>query len=324
MGRSPEAIIEYIMNDFVICFNAVVPVFLYMLIGYGARRIGLLTIQHVTVFNRICFNLFLPVNLFNCIYGSDFSQAVRPRLIVFAVVGVLLAALLSLPAAAAFTKQRSQRGVTAQALFRSNFVLIGLAVAENLLPGESVAAVAVLSAIIIPIFNVLAVIILSVYSGQSIEYRDIGLKILTNPLIISASAAVLLLLLSIHLPTSLRTTLNGLGAVATPLTLFLLGAFFYFDNLDIYKHLLCVICIGKLLLCPAVFLTTGYFLGFRGVEFAGLIGIFATSTSVSSCAMAQQIGGDDKLAASAIVMTNLLCPLTMFGWSILFKALGAF
>ena len=81
---------------------------------------------------------------------------------------------------------------------------------------------------------------------------------------------------------------------------------------------------GRLVLVPGIFLTIGALLGFRGVEFAGLIGVFASSTAVASFTMAQQMGGDAELAGDIVVVTSALCPFTIFGWSLLFKSLGMF
>ena len=60
------------------------------------------------------------------------------------------------------------------------------------------------------------------------------------------------------------------------------------------------------------------------MEFAGLIAVFGSATAVSSFTMAQQLGGDDELAGDIVVVTSVFCILTLFGWSFLFKSLGAF
>ena len=118
--------------------------------------------------------------------------------------------------------------------------------------------------------------------------------------------------------------MNAMSAVATPMMLFLLGAFFHFDSLGRFSGQLTLITLFKLVIIPGVFLTLGYFLGFRGMEFAGLIAAFASSTAVSSFTMSQQLGGDAELAGGAIVVTALFSSLTLFLWCLLFKTVGAF
>lgn len=211
-----------------------------------------------------------------------------------------------------------------QGIFRSNFVLIGLYIAETLVPDGSVGSVAVLGAIVIPLFNVLAVVVLSLYGGGRVSFRSIFIKVLKNPLILSTAAGLLCLWLRVPLPRFVQTAVRQMAAVSTPMMLFLLGAFFRFDALSRYRKQVVLGASMKLLVMPAIFLTLGYCLGFRAMEFAALLGVFATSTAVSSFAMTRQLGGDVELSGALIVVTSALCPFTLFLWCFLFKSLGAF
>ncbi|MCR5088754.1 MAG: AEC family transporter [Oscillospiraceae bacterium] len=312
------------MESFRVSINAVLPLFLYMTAGYIAKLCGLLDEKDIFKFNKVIFNVCLTTNMFRAVYNSELNTAVRPMLIAYTVVGVLLAYGIGLALAKIFSKQRNQRGVMVQGIFRSNFVLIGLAIAGVLVPNESTAPVAILSAIVIPLYNVLAVIVLSVYGGEKIRSGEILIKILKNPLIISTAMGILCLTLNIRFPEAVETAINGLSAVATPMMLFLLGAFFHFDSLKNNIKQLAVVAFFKLIGIPGIFLTLGYALGFRQMEFAGLMAAFSSSTAVSSFTMSQQLGGDAELAGDIIVITAVLSSFTLFGWCMLFKTIGAF
>lgn len=78
----------------------------------------------------------------------------------------------------------------------------------------------------------------------------------------------------------------------------------------------------RLLIIPAVTLLPAAALGWRGVELASLIPVFASSTAVNSFTMAQQMGGDAELAGNIVVATSALCAVTLFLWCFLFKTLG--
>ena len=60
------------------------------------------------------------------------------------------------------------------------------------------------------------------------------------------------------------------------------------------------------------------------LHFGTLIAVFASSTAVASFVMAEQMGGDAKLAGNIVVVTSACASFTLFAWSLLFKALGAF
>ena len=187
------------MGNFQICLDATAPLLLYLAAGYLARRLKQIDSQDVSRFNSVVFNFFLTVNQFKSIYFSDLSTAVRPGLILFSALGVLTSCGIGL-ALSSKLLPREQRGVMTQGIFRSNLVLIGIYIAETLVPDGSVGSVAVLGAIVIPLFNVLAVVVLSLYGGGRVSFRSIFIKVLKNPLILSTAAGLLCLWLRVPLP----------------------------------------------------------------------------------------------------------------------------
>jgi len=310
------------MENFLICLNAVLPIFLLIMLGYLASRLGFLNRDDVKKMNRLMFRLFMPVLLYYNIYQSDLHSAIRPRLIAYAVFGVFAAFFLAVLFVRRTFRERAQRGVAIQALYRSNFVIIGLPIARSLMGDADMGPVAVLMAIVIPLYNVLAVIVLEYYSGERTKPGRMLLDVLKNPLILGSAAAVLTLLLKLRLPGSVVSTLGQVAQTASCFMLVLLGAFFRFDGLRRHVRQLWIICTGRLVVVPGIFLSLAALLGFRGVELASLIGVFASSTAASSFPMAQQMGGDAELAGDAVVATSALCSFTMFLWSLLFKNLG--
>ena len=217
-----------------------------------------------------------------------------------------------------------RRGVVMQGIFRSNYVILGLPIAQALLGDHELGPVSVLIAIVVPMFNVLAVFVLERFRGGNVKPGEIAVQVLKNPLVVSSALGIAVLLLGIRLPPILEKTVSGLGTIATPLQLFLLGAFFRFEGLGRYARALTAVTTVKLVVTPAIFLSLAAVLGFRGVEFVALLGIFASPTAVNSFTMAQQMGGDAELAGDIVVSTSVFSALTMFGWIFLFKTLGIF
>ena len=154
--------------------------------------------------------------------------------------------------------------------------------------------------------------------------KQVALQVAKNPLVVSSALGVIALLAGLKLPGVAEKAVSGLGAVATPLQLFLLGAFFRFEGLGRYVRALSAVTTVKLVVTPAIFLSLAAVLGFRGVEFVALLGIFASPTAVNSFTMAQQMGGDAELAGDIVVSTSVFSAVTMFLWIFLFKTLGVF
>ena len=312
------------MSNFEVCFGAVFPLLAIMAVGFTARKIGLLNNKDVEKMNSVVFKVFMPVLLFKQIYTSDLSSAVRPRLLLYGAVGVLTAFALGMLVARLLIKDRSQRSVVIQGFYRSNFVIIGIPIASSLLKGQDLGAVSIMLAVIVPLYNALGVIVLESYSDKHETPLHILLSVLKNPLIIGSAIGVLFLALGWKLPELIESVVNSMSSVASPMMLFLLGAFFEFGRIRQHLFPLAVASLGRLVVVPAIFLPLGALLGFRGVEFAGLIGTFASSTAVASFTMTQQMGGDAALAGDIVVVTSALCPLTLFCWCMLFKTLGMF
>ena len=313
------------MDHFLLSANAVLPMFLTLAAGYISQKAGILTREDVPRFNRVAFRIFLPCLLFYNIYTSDLSSAVNPGLIAFAADGVLLVFLFSFLYARFLVKKEDWKAVIAQGMFRSNFVIMGIPIAQALVGQDNIGSVTVLIAVVVPMFNFLSVILLEYFRGGRVRILKILTEALKNPLIIGSLIGIAFQLLHIRLPAPALKAVSNLGNVASPLQLFLLGAFFRFDGLRRYLRPLFAVTAVKLFLTPAVMLTVAAMLGIRGGDFVGLIGVFASPTAVNSFTMVQQMNcGDEELAGDIVVLTSAVSIVSMFLWIFVFKSAGVF
>lgn len=304
--------------------NAVLPMCLIMALGYGTRRLGWIRREEISAINKIAFRIFLPCLLYYNVYCSDLSGSFDPLLMAYAVGGVLLTFGLSLGYTLLTEKLPERRGVMIQGMFRSNYVIMGIPVATALLGADQLGTVSILIAVVVPLFNMLSVVVLEVFRGQKPKPLHILGQIAKNPLVIGSVLGILTLAAGIRLPHILEQTIQNISAIASPLQLFLLGAFFQFSGLKTYRRELVTVSAAKLIVSPGLFLGLGALLGFRDVAFVSLIGVFASPTAVNSFTMAQQMGGDAELAGDIVVTTSAVSILTMFLWIFLFKSLGVF
>lgn len=304
--------------------NAVLPMCLVMALGYGTRRLGWIRREEISAINKIAFRIFLPCLLYYNVYCSDLSGSFDPLLMAYAVGGVLLTFGLSLGYTLLTEKLPERRSVMIQGMFRSNYVIMGIPVATALLGAGELGTVSILIAVVVPLFNMLAVVVLEVFRGQRPKPLHVLGQIVKNPLVIASALGILTLAAGIRLPHILEQTIQNVSAIASPLQLFLLGAFFQFSGLKTYRRELVTVSAAKLIVSPGLFLGLGALLGFRDAAFVSLLGVFASPTAVNSFTMAQQMGGDAELAGDIVVVTSAVSMLTMFLWIFLFKSLGMF
>ncbi|MCR5826466.1 MAG: AEC family transporter [Oscillospiraceae bacterium] len=310
------------MNSLIICLNAIFPIFFIIAAGYAAKRAGILRETEVPRMNAVAFKVFMPAMCLYNVYHSELSAALRPKLFVFTFLGILLVFGAALLFAVKCVKDRSRRSVVAQGLYRSNYLIVGVPFVSGLVGEGNLGAAAVMGALVAPMFNVLAVILLESYNGTKTNKKKLLLNIAKNPLILGSFAGLVLLLLGVTLPSPLEIAIRDMSRTASPLLLFLLGAFFHFGDARQHWRELAAVTLGRLVVIPAVMLTLAVALGFRGSDLATLVAVFASSTAVASFTMAEQMGGDAKLAGNIVVMTSACASFTLFAWSLVLKLLA--
>lgn len=313
-----------LVNSFLLSLNAIISIFTMMAVGYGAKRLRHLEKEYIGRFNSLVFYTLLPLMLFYNIYRSTIRGGVSLRSLTLALSVLLVLFLLTWIFIKQVEPMNSRRGVMIQASFRSNFLLLGMPLLQELCPGADLATASIMLAIVVPCFNALAVVTLETFSRKQIDVRQIMLGIAKNPLIIASVIGLLANFSGLCLPDCLENPVSQLGASASPVALLLLGAQFEFRDVRSHRRNLAICTALRLLVYPAIALPIAALAGLRGPEFAVLISVFATPTAVSSFSMAAQMGGDPDLAASAVTVTTTLSAATMFLWIFLFKSLGMF
>jgi len=326
------------MDSFIFAVNAVLPLIVMALIGYLLVRVGMIPEGAARTLNKIVFRVFLPCTLFLNVYKIESLGGFDFGYIVYAIAADLLIYALAIPIVMALTKDGARRGVVLQSVFRSNYALIGIPLATSLCGAAGAGVSAVLSAFAIPVFNVLAVITLSVFSDRKerVSVKSILLDIAKNPLIESVVLGLAVLGVRAILGqngiewrlteiTPLFSVLESLSAVSTPLALIALGAQFKFSSIGAMKRELIFSVVARVVAVPLVALTVAYlFFDFEAAHFASFVALFATPVAVSSVPMVQEMGGDTELAGQVVVWATATSALTIFLFIFALRLLGVF
>lgn len=310
------------MDNLILSFNVVLPLFLCIMLGYFLRRIHMVDTPSLNTMNKLCFKVFLPIYLFNNIATTNLAAAFNGKLLATAYLGVLLQFVLLMLLIPRLEKENPRRGVLIQAMFRSNFALFGLPLALSLCGTENVGPTSILVGLTVPLFNILAVVSLESFRGGKPSIKKMAKGIATNPLIIASLLGIVFNLLEITLPGAVQKPVNDLGGVATPLSLVALGGSFTVAKVKEYKKQLTIGVLGRLVFSPLLMVSAGIILGFRNELLIPLLIMSGAPTAVSSFPMAQQMDGDGELAAGLVVFTSALAILSMFVWIFVLKQIG--
>ena len=312
------------MENFLLAFNVVFPIFLIMMLGVILKRKNMVDEKSLNVMNSLVFRLFMPTLLFFNIYNmGDLSTLSfdNLKLLAYAFISILIVLLLAWLIYMPNVKDRKKLSVLIQGVYRGNFVLFGLAIADSLYGKESLGTVSLLTAIVIPTFNVIAVILLEYYSGNEVNKIKLIKQVFKNPLIIATLTAIVFLVLKINIPKPVYKAIGDISKIATPLAFLVLGAGLKFGN--ILKNLKYLISVNILRLIgnPLVTVGLGKLLGFQGIELVALLSMSACPTAVASYTMAKEMKADGDLAGEIVATTSMLSIFTIFCWVLMLKNL---
>lgn len=316
--------------------NALFPLIITILLGYFLKCRGFLSQDFLKVGNKIVFNICLPAMLFVNVYDIAGFSAINWDIVLYAIAAFFAVVAVGFLITVLTTLVPERRGVIWQCTFRSNFGIIGLSLAAALGGEQAVAVAAIVSSFTVPLFNVVSVIALSVFTDGSkgkTSVKKIVLNIIKNPLIIGVVAGLAVLgirelqnavfgrlIFSLERDTYfIYKVLSNLKTMCTPLALLVLGGQFEFSAVkgllkEIVSGTVSRIVIAPLIGIGCAVLITAHtdWLACGVNEYPALIAMFGSPVAVSSAVMAGNMGSDEQLATQLVVWTSIFSIFTIF------------
>lgn len=325
------------MSDILFAINATAPIVLMVLVGYFLKRLGLLEASVGKALNKLVFRVFLPAMLFLNVYKIESFSNIDFTFVWYTLVVTSVLFALAIPTVCFMTKENPKRGALLQSVFRANYALVGIPLATSLFGEKGSIMATVLSAFVVPVYNMFAVVGLSVFSpDKKPSIKKVLFGIAKNPLIESIAAGFVALgirAVFVRLGVEFRLadiqpiykTLENLSSVATPLALLVLGAQFELSAIPELKKYITFGVTARNLIVPLVGVGIAYLIGcFEGAHFATFVAVFCTPVAVSSVPMAQEMDADVSLAGQLVIWSTVFSAITIFLASYILKALGVF
>lgn len=326
--------------------NALFPLIITILLGYFLKSKGFFSSDFLKVGNKLVFNVCLPAMLFVNVYDIAGFSSINWDIVLYAIVAFFVVVALGYVIALLSTPVPERRGVIWQCTFRSNFGIIGLSLAAALGGEAAVAVAAIVSSFTVPLFNVVSVIALSVFTDggkEKTSVKKILLNIVKNPLIIGVVLGLAVLgirelqnalfgqvLFSIQRDTNfVYKVLSNLKTMCTPLALLVLGGQFEFSAVkgllkEIVSGTVSRIVIAPLIGIGCAILVSTYtdWLVCGVNEYPALIAMFGSPVAVSSAVMAGNMGSDEQLATQLVVWTSIFSIFTIFAQVCILMGMG--
>ena len=316
-------------ENFIFSLNAVLPIFITVLIGALLKRFSSLPADFYAGSEKFVFRIGLPCMLFLDVASASVDTlAQQIPLVVFCVVGtVLLCALLCL-IIPLFVKDNGKRGAMIQGIFRSNVAIMGVPLAISMFGDDCRASVAALVPFVIISFNILAVLVLTLFSPRDKRrsakdtLKAIFLGIVKNPLIIGIVLGLPFMFFNIGLPSAAEKVIDGFSGTVTALSLVSIGAGFDFSKVKGKIGAAAFAAFGKTAIVPFLMVCIASAMGYRGTSLGLVFVVFGSPVAVSSYIMAKNMNSDHSLAAQILLLSTLFSLGTMFLGLFLLKTLN--
>lgn len=329
--------IRIIMADFIFSLNATLPIFLIMVLGWFLMRIGLFTKEFNKVADKYVFKVALPVLLFKDIATADIRSDFNLTFVLFCMITTTIMFLAIWGLSYIFIKDKTQVGAFAQASARGSAAVLGIAFINNIYGNSGMAPLMIVSAV--PLYNILSVIILTfsadmgkeaqknkltdnVSNSKGSNIKKACINVVKNPIIIGIFLGLPFSIFGISIPPIPLKAVTSIAQTATPIALLVVGAGFEGAKAIKKIKLTAVATFIKLVLLPLIFFPFAIAFGFRGSELVAILVMLGSPTTVTCYIMAKNMGNDEVLSSSIVVMAALLSSVTLTGWIFVLKVMG--
>lgn len=321
------------MQDFIFSLNATMPIFLVMVLGWFLMRIGFLNKEFNKVADKYVFKVALPVLLFKDIATADIRSDFNLGFVLFCMITTTIMFLAVWGLSYIFLKDKTMVGAFTQASARGSAAVLGIAFINNIYGNSGMAPLMIVSAV--PLYNILSVIILTFSADLGKvpgEARQAGnnsgnikkafINVIKNPIIIGIFLGLPFSLLGINIPVIPLKAVTSIAQTATPIALLVVGA--NFEGAKAVKKIKPTMAatLIKLVILPLVFFPFAIRFGFRGSELVAILVMLGSPTTVTCYIMAKNMGNDEVLSSSIVVMATLLSSVTLTGWVFVLKAMN--
>ncbi len=296
-------------------FTTIIPIFTIISLGWLARVRGFIPPEFSGPANRLVYYLAIPAMIFRSISKGSLTTQFNGAVIAITLASVLIVFTGAWVAGRIARIGPRRLGTFVQSAFHGNLGYIGLAVAYYHLGEEGLVRASIIAGFIMILQNFLAVFILQFHADDlSVSRRGMALKIMGNPVILSAVAGILFSLTGATLPIVIGRSLDILSGLALPTALLLIGASLSFDSVRLRIGSVLFASAMKLLILPGIGLLLYQLSGPLPQEYLPGLIMLASPTATISWVMAKEMNGDVEFSVAAISASTIFSAITFSLW----------
>lgn len=303
------------MEQFFIVLNQIGIFLILIIFGILAVKFGILDEHSLGSVSKLVMRMALPAYIFiNTAEGATRQGLAESLLVIpLAIALYLMLFLLSLLLEKVFQLKGNRSHVFRAIVMFGNVGFMGIPLVVELYPDTALLYISLFTILDQGLFWTYGVSLTKPVSDQKEKVSLKNLKNLLSPALIAIVGATILVLLNVHLPKLLITTLSKLGASSMPLSLLYIGGML--SMTDVRKVLRCgelYAEIGlKMLVLPLVFFMVMKLLNVPA-DMAGTMTFLTGLPAINMVAMlSKNNGSDGDYAVCAVMMTTIACLITL-------------
>ncbi len=296
-------------------FDALLPIFLTILVGVLLQRTRLVGDDMWSVLEHVCYYVMFPALMFQKIATADLSTAP-----VFEMASAMLLAICTMFALLlAIRVPLMSRMTVTGAAFSSVFqgasrwnTFVALSIIGLLLGEEGLTLVAIGMAAMIPVLNIVNVTVVSMHAdGRRPGTGRIVSLVVRNPLVLACAAGIVANATGLPVPGVIARTLDLIGAGALGVGLLTVGAALQLRAAMLDYPVVLLTSALRLIGMPFLMFLWTSLLGVEGMAQTVAIISGAVPTASASYILARQLGGDAVLMANIITAETIAAVITL-------------
>jgi predicted permease len=292
-------------------FGALLPTFILIALGYGARASNLATAEQFGMVNRFGYLILYPSFLFTLVSSANFAGEDAGDFLLAVLAGFLVLVALALGLRPFVRGDDPAYTSVFQGSVRWNGFAL-LAAAAGLYGPSGPELIGLAFGPLVLMLNVICVIVLARWgSAKATSMRAVLDQIIVNPLILGCAAGLAANFAGVRDLGPITDALRLLGAAAMPIALMCVGAGLDFKSLRSAGIKVASASAMRLIVAPLLVYAMCRLLGVAVLPTAVAVGIASTPTAAAAYTFAREMGGDARLMAAIITATTLFSFITM-------------
>jgi predicted permease len=297
--------------------STIIPIFAVIILGWFARWKGFMPPDFLAPANRLVYYLAIPAMIFHSISKASLKTQFDSTVLTVTLLAVIAVFAFAWGVGLTRRVERKQLGTFMQCSFHGNLGYVGLAVAYYYLGSEGLVRASIIAGFIMILQNFLAVVALQLHA-ENMELkkniREVVLRILGNPVIVSALAGILYSVAGLPLPLILDRSLAILSGLALPMALLIIGASLSFEVMQLQLLRVLSTSVMKLILLPGLGLIFYRSCGLALQDYLPGLILLASPSATLTYVMAKEMNGDTDFAVAAISISTMLSAITFTIW----------